>query len=561
MRLRLLVELAPPLAAMLAAWWLPRVAPGVWAIPSGVLRRFARTPRQAVIWAAVLSFAVGPFFSWASPPAPHVHDEFSYLLAADTFAQGRLTNPTHPMWEHFETFHVIHTPTYQSKYPPGQALFLAAGQALTGRPIVGVWLSVAAGGAAVCWMLLGFAPPRWALFGGLLPALRFGTLPLWDEYIWFGYWNTTYWGGALAMAGGALLLGALARLLRKPRPQDGMVFAAGLIVLANSRPFEGLLVAVAAALPLGWWWIRRPAWRGRMLRVLAPAAGVLAVGALAMGYYHYRLTGNPLKMPYLVYEDQYETVPFFSFEPLLPDKTFRHEMFHVYNVMKRQTYVERSEASGVLHGVWVSDLTTAVIFFGGYVLWLPMLWLLLRPWDPWAVFCCGLILLLLFVSSYTVQPRLHLHYMAPAVPAFVVLAVAGVRRARAFRLKGRRAGRAMAEAAVAVSLALFVPACMLRAHYGPHHPTRLSRYRPQVIASLQAAEGYDLVLVTYGPDHIMYQDWVYNGADLEDAPILWARDMGREKNREIVEYYAGRRVWRLYADENPPRLEPYEEVP
>jgi hypothetical protein len=59
----------------------------------------------------------------------------------------------------------------------------------------------------------------------------------------------------------------------------------------------------------------------------------------------------------------------------------------------------------------------------------------------------------------------------------------------------------------------------------------------------------------------MYQDWVYNGADLEDAPILWARDMGREKNREIVEYYAGRRVWRLYADENPPRLEPYEEVP
>jgi hypothetical protein len=65
------------------------------------------------------------------------------------------------------------------------------------------------------------------------------------------------------------------------------------------------------------------------------------------------------------------------------------------------------------------------------------------------------------------------------------------------------------------------------------------------------------VIVRYAPDHDVLDDWVFNHADIDGSPIVWARDMGEAGNRELLDYYQDRQLWLLEPDALDPTPVPY----
>src|ERR1035438_9730112 len=201
----LLLEGSLTVIFIAAAFAWPRLANTWFARIERPLGRLARKQGLAVATVGfstlLLRLAILPLFP---VPLPFTPDDFSNLLASETFAHGRLSNPTPVMWTHFETIHVDMKPTYMSMYFPGEGLVLAAGNILFGKPWIGILCTGALMCAAVCWMLQAWLPPTWALLGGALAMLRLGL---------FSYWVNTYTGAAIISGlGGALVLGALPRL-------------------------------------------------------------------------------------------------------------------------------------------------------------------------------------------------------------------------------------------------------------------------------------------------------------------------------------------------------------
>jgi hypothetical protein len=480
-------------------------------------------------------------------PEPRWHDEFSYLLAADTFAHGHITNPTHPLWVHFETFHVIQQPTYMSKYPPAQGMVLAVGQ-LLGHPWIGQLLITALMCSALCWALRGWLPPAWALLGAVLAALRLGIL---------SYWMNGYWSASVVALGGALVIGALPRIKRSRRLQNWIWMAIGLAILANSRPYEGLLLGIVVVADLGVW-LSRTRFDVALRRVILPLMLILAAAIIATGYYYRRVTGSPFRMAYQVYSATYSRAPFFLWQAPGPEPVFRHAVIRQFSERELREYQESRTVSGFFEntamrvwGLWG--------FYLGSVLTIPLIAFPCAVRNHkirFPVIGSAVLLLGIVVETWT-SP----HYLAAATVFFYIVLMQCMRHLRLWRREaGTGASLVRAVLIIAmVMVVLRVTAVAAHVRIEPPWP-RGNLERAGILHKLRNSSGRHLVIVAYGPNHDLNDEWVYNRADIDSASVVWVRDMGEVKNQELLEYFQHRKAWRLFADESPPRVESYPGV-
>jgi hypothetical protein len=563
-------ELGLSIAAVLLAIYSPGLGSAFLGTAERTFTRLAHRQRLSLLAVGVLALASRAAVLPVLPvPEPRLNDEFSHLLLADTLAHSRLTNPTPPMWIHFETFHVIMRPTYASMYPPAQGVSLALGQALGRQPFLGVCLSVAIMCTAICWMLQGWFSPGWALLGGLIAVARLGV---------FSYWADSYWGGAMAATGGALVLGALRRIMRSERRRDALLMGIGLAILANSRPYEGLIFSLPAAAALFIWFVRRkgPSFSTSIRRVIVPLSLALVLAAGATGYYCWRVTGNPFRLPQQVDRDTYAVAPYFLWQSPRPEPVYHHKElrdFYLHNELNFYLGLHNSEN---LISALIVRTVQLWCFYLGPALTLPLLLSISTlplgfrakrcGWDARFLLLAGMV----SIAGLAVEVFFFPHYAAPMTCLIFAFLLMAMRRLRRWEWRGRPIGVSLTRAVPVICLVMLV----LRAGAAPLHlslapdwpptwynlpPVKTDRARIQAVLDRQSGE--HLVIVRYQPQSQSKYDWVYNEADIESAKIVWARDMGRAANRELIDYFNHRHAWLVEPDEAPPKLSPYQAQP
>jgi hypothetical protein len=347
-----------------------------------------------------------------------------------------------------------------------------------------------------------------------------------------------------------------------------VIIGTGMVLLALTRPYEGIFFCVPVFIYLLAWALSQqaPTLKTLLVKIALPASLTLALGLGWMAYYFWRVTGSPFTTPYQINIQTYGLV-YFPWQELSPISTFHHQMMQLFyrgiSVPKAFNFARHHpfELQGTKAlGLW--------LFFFGPLLTMPWLaWLSTRPirgfWSSiepdlrFLLTLCASTYFSIMLTIYAGQP----HYAAPLTAVVYAATILVVRDLR-LSASGRWLGRSFFLGAMVVFGTVVLSSSF---HSGPHPswiriwctPSFQNLGRAGVLNQLEQAAGDHIVVVRYRPDHdFAYDEWVFNKADINGSKVIWARDMGKQ-NAELLQYFNNRKAWLVEPDNRPVNLIPY----
>jgi len=350
--------------------------------------------------------------------------------------------------------------------------------------------------------------------------------------------------------GGCLLLGTLPRLARQVKPIHAGIAAFSLVLLANTRPYEGLVFSGATFFALLYWRKRqrRSVKELLALRCVIPFALVFGSGLVFTGYYNYRVTGSPLQMPYYLYSRDYAAAPEMIIFPERKPPVYRHAEMEKYYMGPDLADYRKARSNPTRHVSYALEFYTPVLYLFPIaiaILLVPSY----RVYSATAIaICVG--------CSFLIDDSKWPHYIAAGVGLLAIVVIYGF---RLMRVTSKRLGPSFVMIFVALMCAQLAYCHLFEPPTFPERNTGDTSLRDSVAQSCLKQGGRHLILVHYSADHDFNHEYVYNSANIDASDIVWAHDMGKEKNQELVDYYHNsRKVWLWQPDTDPDNLIPYQ---
>jgi hypothetical protein len=295
---------------------------------------------------------------------------------------------------------------------------------------------------------------------------------------------------------------------------------------------------------------KTPAWVG------VPATAVVLMAVAGLLAYSKAVTGDPLKTPYAVNQTTYGwpmTLPWFH----PPVVQFRNEELRRYYDYEKDVHDRNRTPLAELKNSTLKAQEIWRFYFGpalsiGFIA-IPLVW---RSRRLRLLLIAGVLTALAALIETGSSP----HYAAAGTAAFLAVLVECSRRLRADRRQLVFLAPLIMLLILGVRLGLgamrlpfsqkvnFQSWCCVK----PGNPNKA-----RILAMLDSMGGKHLAIVKPKTDPDNVFQWIYNDADIDASKVVWARDMGAEANRALLEYFRDRKIWVVDPNVEPATIRPY----